>query len=104
MSFGFKHYIFVVFFIALSTASAVGQQVFYQHDTTVHVFAYGQQQSIPWCGGFNNPQFAMADLNNDGLNDMVVFDNWIGLRTFINKGTPGNPHYVYDPTYVKNHK
>jgi Secretion system C-terminal sorting domain/FG-GAP-like repeat len=89
---------YLLFFSALS----YGQPKFYLHDTTVKVIAYGQEQTLAFCGGFNNPQFAMADLNHDGLPDMVVFEPWNSLRTFINEGTAGNPNYRYAPEYALN--
>lgn len=41
----------------------------------------------------------MGDLNHDGLQDLVVFEPWNSVRTFINKGTAGNPNYRYAPEY-----
>ncbi|MFI5196515.1 MAG: FG-GAP-like repeat-containing protein, partial [Chitinophagales bacterium] len=83
-------------------AFAPAQIKIYLPDTTIKVFAYGYQQTIAWCGGFNNPQFSMGDLNHDGLQDLVVFEPWLGVKTFINKGTPGNPDYRYAPEYELN--
>ena len=74
----------------------------YQRDTSIKVYANGQEQTLAWCGGFNNPQFTMGDLNNDGLLDLVVFEPWNSVRTFINKGVPGHPHYIYAPDYALN--
>jgi len=85
--------------IALTPHISSAQVKFYQHDTTVKVFAYGKQQTLAWCGGFNNPQFAMADLNRDGLQDLVVFEPWNSVRTFINEGTAGHPNYRYAPEF-----
>ena len=28
--------------------------------------------SMPWVGGFNSPQFSSADLNNDGIKELIV--------------------------------
>lgn len=51
----------------------------------------------------NNPQFAMGDLNKDGLQDMVVYEKqFTEVKTFLNYGTPGNPIYHYRPQYEKN--
>jgi hypothetical protein len=79
------------------------QKWYYQPDNSVKVFDdAGNQKTLAWCGGFDNPQFSMADLNHDGLADMVVFERGIGLRTFINKGNSGNPNYIYTPEYERN--
>jgi hypothetical protein len=52
---------------------------------------------LPWTGGVNNPQLAMADLNQDGRKDLVVFENasW-QVKTFI---ATGNGVYKYDSKY-----
>ena len=54
----------------------------------------------PFTGGMNSPQFSNIDLNNDGKNDLVVFDrsplSWgHKLMTFIWDGTK----MVYAPQY-----
>ena len=94
----------IVLAAIISMPVVAGAQVkFYQHDTTVKVFAYGYEQSLAWCGGFNNPQFGMADLNHDGLQDLVVYENGNSLRTFLNiGGTTGHPNYRYAPEYEGN--
>ncbi len=81
----------------------VNGQEFYQHDTTVKVFAYGKQLPLAWCGGFNNPQFSQADLNHDGAQDLVIFEPGLGVMTLINRGmVAGLPHYAFEPKYALN--
>lgn len=54
-------------------------------------------------GGFNSTQPAHADLNNDGKNDLTIYDhNTRTLKTFINIGGPGDILYQYDPKYAAN--
>lgn len=62
----------------------------------------GQEMSMAWCGGVNNPQFAMADLNHDGKNDLVILERETFLRTFINIGNKGEVKYRYDHRYENN--
>ncbi len=88
--------------VLLASTSANAQSTIYLPDTTVKVFANGNEQTLGWCGGFNNPQFTMGDLNHDGLPDLVVFENNNSLRTFINKGSAGQPNYRYAPEYALN--
>ena len=88
--------------LCISFGGANAQTLAYLRDSSIKVYAYGQQRTLAWCGGFNNPQFAMGDLNNDGLQDLVVFEPWNSLRTFINNGTAGHPDYVYAPEYELN--
>lgn len=88
-------------FSIVSRAQYQGQV--YKYDTSVKIFDdHGNEKNMAWCGGFNNPQFTMGDLNNDGKQDLVVYDRFMGVRTFINTGTAGNPHYVYTPKYELN--
>ncbi len=81
---------------------AQSSSMMYYPDNSVKVYAYGNEQTIPFCGGFNNSQFSMGDLNNDGLADLVVFTKDIGIQTFINEGNVGSPKYVYVPEYANN--
>ncbi|HAP01125.1 MAG TPA: hypothetical protein DCQ93_04295 [Bacteroidetes bacterium] len=58
---------------------------------------------MPWVGGLNNPQFSAADLNEDGIKDLVIFDRTGNkLLTFLNGGTPNTVDYSYAPQYEKN--
>src|SRR4051812_19586858 len=85
------------------SSSAQFQGNVYVEDSTVKVWASNHQNQLAWCGGFNNPQFAMGDLNHDGIPDLTVFETATGLiRTFINTGTAGNPNYTYQPKYALN--
>jgi len=66
--------------------------------TTLSQAQYGPDRDIPgmlgattlrypWAGGLNNPQFSNADLDHDGLQDLVVFDRTGNkLLTFRNNG------------------
>ncbi len=74
----------------------------YYPDSTVKVYSGTRELTLAWAGGFNNPQFAMGDLNHDGLPDLVVYEPSKMVKTFINKGTTGNPDYRYAPEYALN--
>ncbi len=76
----------------------------YVPSTAIKVYAYGQEKTMAWGGGFNNPQIQLVDINNDHNPDMVVFEAGMGVRTFINTGTAGSPSYVYAPAYAVNFK
>ena len=92
----------VIAFVLLMPAIVNAQSTIFLYDTSIKVFANGGEQVLAWCGGFNNPQFTMGDLNNDGLQDLVVFESYNSVRTFINKGTAGHPNYRYAPEYAVN--
>ncbi|MGN6567625.1 MAG: hypothetical protein ACTHJ0_06720, partial [Flavipsychrobacter sp.] len=84
-------------------ANAQFQGEVYRYDTSVKVYDdHGNEKTLAWCGGFNNPQFTMGDLNNDGKQDLVIFERFKGVRTFINTGIAGKPNYIYEPQYEKN--
>jgi hypothetical protein len=95
--------IFFVFAAASVVANAQFQGQTYFMDEGVKVFAGAQEKTMAWCGGFDNPQIALADLNHDGKKDLVVYErDYKQLKTFINYGAPGNPDYRYKPQYAKN--
>ncbi len=91
-------FVCLAFIPALSDAQNV-----YQEDSSVQVFAYGSQRPLAWAGGLKSPQFAQADLNRDGLLDLVVFE-WGDnvLQTYLNKGTSAAARYEYAPQFARN--
>lgn len=54
----------------------------------------------PWTGGINNAQFGKIDLNNDGNQDLVVFDrHGDRLLTFLFESVSAYNGYKYHPEY-----
>ncbi len=54
----------------------------------------------PWAGGMHGCQFSQMDLNNDGKNDLLIFDrNGNRLLPFINTGNSGQTQYQWAPKY-----
>ena len=88
-------------FILAGTARGQSSMMYYPAND-IKVYAYGSEQTLAWCGGFNNSQFNMCDLNNDGLQDLVVFTKDIGIQTYLNEGVAGGPKYVFAPGYALN--
>lgn len=69
----------------------------YRQSTAAKVKGYnGIEKISAWCGGFNNPQLAMADLNKDGIKDLVVYEDGLSVKTFLGKG---GRVYVYESYY-----
>lgn len=63
----------------------------------------GQPMVLSGLGGLNNPQFSEADLNNDGIKDLFIFDRSEDIvLTLINGGTPNQIDYTYQPNYERN--
>ncbi|WP_181305220.1 T9SS type A sorting domain-containing protein [Rufibacter sp. XAAS-G3-1] len=59
-----------------------------------------QQLRLPWAGGFNSPQFSAIDLNQDGRQDLFVFDRSSQrVTTFLAVQTNGNWAYQHAPQY-----
>lgn len=71
----------------------------YRYNDLVEVTQNSKQLAFPWAGGLNNPQFAMADINQDNMKDIVIYEEYIGVRTFLYLG---NGVYKYDPGYEHN--
>jgi len=63
----------------------------------------GRVLAFPFVGGLNAPQFSAADLNQDGILDLVVFDR-VGdvFLTFLNEGKPDQSCYVFAPEFACN--
>ncbi|MCB0698943.1 MAG: T9SS type A sorting domain-containing protein [Chitinophagales bacterium] len=56
----------------------------------------GKEKTLAWAGGINSPQFAMGDLNQDGREDLVIYERGYGPRTFL---ATSNGEYKYSPQY-----
>lgn len=57
----------------------------------------------PFTGGLNNPQPSRVDLNNDGIEDLFVFDRYGNIPlTFLHSGEAGSTEYTYAPEYAAN--
>lgn len=61
----------------------------------------GKTYPMALVGGLNSPQLSEVDLNNDGIQDLFVFDR-SGNKplTFINDGVTGQSSYRYEPDYL----
>lgn len=78
-----------LFFYSLNGQSLIQQQI---------VVEEGLQLWNPLCGGLNNPQFSAGDLNNDGVEDLLIFDkDGSVILTFENGGTPNQIDYTLNP-------
>ena len=79
------------------SGNLVSGQTTLSRDTTVKVIsANGLVLKNGWSCGFNNPVFAEIDLNNDGVQDLIVFDSFSGrLNCFVYSSNG----YVYAPEY-----
>ena len=84
-----KHLLFALIAITLRVSAGNAQDPSFQQ-ITAPVYQNNQLLKFPFTGGLNAPQFSAADLNNDGANDLVIFDRAGNVvLTFINNLTGG---------------
>lgn len=88
---------FLLSFILLSCYFAASAQYDYLN---IPIQKNGKNSTVAWAGGLNVPQFSTVDLNNDGIEDLLVYDRsgQIALP-FLNSGTPNQIAYFYAPEY-----
>jgi len=89
--------LFVLIILQFSTLSA---QSFERFDMPVRV--NGTELKNPWAGGLNAPQYSAGDFNNDGIDDLFVFDRIGNVpMVFLNEGIPGEICYTFAPEYLE---
>lgn len=97
-----KHCLTLLLLIA-SLQNLTAQTLDFVRQNEVPVEVNGQTLQYPWLGGFNNPQFSEADLNNDGILDLFVFDRASNtVMTFVHTGSGGKNGYEYVPKLAEN--
>lgn len=86
------------YFLLLLLISGITQAQFrYEFDQSIPVTGEALTAlQLPWAGGLNSVQFNTFDLNEDGEEDLIVFDRMANaVRTFIRD----NNQYQYAPQY-----
>lgn len=82
--------------------SSANAQIKFEHATNIEVKHGSKTLNMPFAGGLDAPQFSEFDLNNDGINDLVVFDREGNrISTYLNNGIANQISYTYAPQYVK---
>lgn len=85
----------LVFFLFIVSLSLKAQQISF--DPIINLPVSGLKN--PWAGGFNSVQFFSIDLDEDGKQDLVVFDRSAQhLKTFLKNAYGG---FTYSPGYQK---
>jgi len=85
-----------VLVLSFNTFGQSQKDVYRQYVNATVLDANNTPMALAWTGGANKPQLAMADLNQDGRKDLVLFEDYISLKTLI-AIAPGV--YRYDPSY-----
>jgi hypothetical protein len=84
----FTSLLFFSIYICFSGES-IAQQSWFKRDTAVTVSSKGVKLLNPWAGGLNASQFLKMHLNDDALEDLVVFDRTNSkITTFIAAANP----------------
>ena len=77
-------------------------QAYLVRDQGISVEKNGESLHFPWVGGMNNPQFSTIDFNQDGKNDLFVFDKSGNIIIpFIQHAAPGQINFSFEPSYVR---
>ncbi len=87
--------------LILSVCTVVSAQMQMFQRLSAPISKNGAALELPFTGGLNNPQFNPADLNNDGIEDLVIFDRGGNvILTFVNRGIAGETSYDFVPEYA----
>jgi hypothetical protein len=86
---------FLLFIIQYNN-QLLSQNLSFTQNQDLIVIKAGDTLNSSWAGGINSAQISTMDLNNDQLDDVVIFDkSGNKILTFINT----IDHYVYDSQY-----
>jgi hypothetical protein len=87
--------------IILTFNNLQAQEFTFKFDNSLKIIQNGQTLANPFAGGLNAPQFSTCKLDNDGVEDLVVFDRTSSkLYTFIAKKDNADKYFwQYAPQY-----
>ena len=99
-----RKYYTQLFFLLLTLLvwpeAASSQNFSFQQTNDVPVSENGAILHNAWAGGINSGQFQTMDMNQDGLEDLLVHERTTGrLMIFLTSVTPTGVGYVYAPEY-----
>jgi len=67
-------------------------QAIYKINNSIPVIQYSDTLNFPFLGGWNNPEFSTIDWNNDGIQDLYVFDRGTKLSYALVQDQNGEFH------------
>lgn len=88
-------------YIVWSSIQIYAQEISFKYNDQVKILQNGQNLVNAFAGGLNAPQFSTCQLNNDGPEDLVVYDRTAQkVFTFLaTKNTSGQYYWQYAPQY-----
>ena len=88
-------------FLFGSSQYSYSQDFTFKFDNSLKVIQNGQTLTNAFAGGLNAPQFSTCKLDNDGIEDLVVFDRTANkLYTFLaQKDDSGKYFWQYSPQF-----
>ncbi|AKD02588.1 T9SS type A sorting domain-containing protein [Pontibacter korlensis] len=93
---------FTLLYILVASLCARAQQdpLRFQMTQAIPVSTPEGQLTDPWSGGLNAPQFSTIDLNQDGQEDLFIFDRQLRkIFTWLAVQEEGKWQYKYAPEY-----
>ncbi len=95
-----------LFIILFCTQNLLAQQSYFKN-INIPVYQNGAPIDLAWAGGIDKGAMFELDLNNDGVDDLFIFEkNNAGqpgrVTTLINNNVPNTISYEYAPQYAKN--
>ena len=96
-----KLFLNLIFLFLLSNERSYAQDFSFKFDNSLKIIQNGQTLLNAFAGGVNAPQFSTCKLDNDGVEDLVVFDRTAQkLYTFLaQKDNTGKYFWQYSPQY-----
>ena len=87
---------FIVLVSMMLGATIVNAQLQYVFDVSIPVEQNGAQLKTPFASGLNTAQYHHLDINNDGVQDLVIFDRSAQrILTYLADAA----QYIYSPQY-----
>ena len=88
------------FSIAMLNSAAQNFELEFTKILDVPVYENEEELKNPWVGGLNYLQYSTIELNNDGFEDLFIFDRSCNkILTYVNDGIVGVVSYSYAPEY-----
>src|SRR6478735_11121011 len=93
-------YLFTALFLCFSATVFAQQGFLFQQKNDVKIVVGTDTLQHPWVGGLNSPVFSKIDLNQDGVEDLYIFDRENSRsNTFLADHSTGTWQWKPAPQY-----